>query len=42
MFEPLKKMSNFKTVYLNSDLDTIVWNNGADMSPDFLFEIGVQ
>jgi hypothetical protein len=22
-------------------LDTVVWDNGADMSPDFLYEIGV-
>lgn len=41
VFEPLKDMSNFKSVHLNSDLDTIVWQNGADMSPDFLYEIGV-
>ena len=41
VFEPLRNMSNFRSVYLNSDLDTIVWNNGADMSPDFLYEIGV-
>lgn len=41
VFEPLKDISNFKSVYLNSDLDTIVWPNGADMSPDFLYEIGV-
>lgn len=41
VFEPLKEMGHFKTVCLNSDLDTIVWNNGADMSPDFLYEIGV-
>ncbi len=41
MFEPLKQMSNFRSVYLNADLDTIVWANGADMSPDFLYEIGV-
>jgi len=25
VFEPLKEMSNFKSVHLNSDLDTIVW-----------------
>jgi len=24
-----------------TDLDTVVWDNGADMSPDFLFEISV-
>jgi hypothetical protein len=41
VFEPLKEMSNFRSVHLNSDLDTIVWGNGADMSPDFLYEIGV-
>jgi len=41
VFESLKDMSNFKRVQLNSDLDTIVWTNGADMSPDFLYEIGV-
>ena len=41
VFEPLKDMSNFKSVHLNSDLDATVWKNGADMSPDFLHEIGV-
>jgi len=42
IFEPLKDISYFKTVKVNSDLDTIVWKNGADMSPDFLYEIGVS
>jgi hypothetical protein len=41
VFEPLRDMRNFKTVHVNPDLDTIVWNNGADMSPDFLYEISV-
>jgi hypothetical protein len=41
VFEPLKNLSNFKGVRVNADLDTIVWENGADMSPDFLYEIGV-
>jgi len=41
VFEPLRDISNFKSVHLNSELDTIVWNNGADMSPDFLYEISV-
>ncbi|MCA1600556.1 MAG: DUF2442 domain-containing protein [Acidobacteria bacterium] len=41
MFQPLRDISNFKSVYLNSELGTIVWNNGADMSPDFLYEISV-
>ena len=42
IFEPLKDISYFKTVKVNSDLDTIVWKNGADISPDFLYEIGVS
>ena len=41
IFEPLKDISYFKTVRVNPDLDTIFWDNGADMSPDFLYEIGV-
>ncbi len=41
VFEPLKDLSIFRTVHVNSDLDTIVWDNGADMSPHFLYEIGV-
>ncbi len=41
VFEPLKDMTNFESVQLNSELDTIVWKNGADMSPDFLYEISV-
>ena len=41
VFEPLKDMRLFTTARLNQDLDTVVWDNGADMSPDFLYEIGV-
>lgn len=40
IFKPLKNVSYFKTVSVDEDLDTIVWDNGADISPDFLFEIG--
>ena len=42
IFEPLRDINYFKTVRVNSDVDTIVWENGADMSPDFLYEIGVN
>ena len=41
VFEPLKDLRRFRTARLNPDLDTVVWDNGADMSPDFLYEIGV-
>ncbi|MEW6234016.1 MAG: DUF2442 domain-containing protein [Candidatus Omnitrophota bacterium] len=40
IFEPLKDMNYFKTAWVNPDIDTIMWDNGADMSPDFLYEIG--
>ena len=40
MFEPLKDIAYFKSFRVNEDLDTVVWENGADFSPDFLYEIG--
>ena len=39
MFEPLKNPEIFASAQLNADIDTVVWDNGADMSPDFLYEI---
>ena len=42
IFEPLKDIDYFKTVRVNPDLATIVWDNGADMCPDFLYKMGVQ
>src|SRR5437867_1624513 len=42
IFEPLKDVNYFKTVRVNPELDTIVWDNGADMAPEFLDEIGVR
>ncbi len=40
IFRPLKSITYFKTVTLNKDIDTIVWPNNADFSPDFLYKIG--
>ena len=42
VFEPLNDIDYFKTVRVNPDIDTIVWDNDADISPDFLYEIGVD
>lgn len=39
VFEPLRDLSFFRTARVNPDVDTVVWDNGADMSPDFLYEI---
>lgn len=40
IFEPLNDVSCFKKFKVNKDTDTIEWENGADMSPDFLYKIG--
>jgi hypothetical protein len=40
VFEPLKDLAYFKRFRVNEDIDTVVWENGADLSPDFLYEIG--
>ena len=42
VFEPLKDVSYFRRFTVNHDIDTVVWPNGADFSPDFLYEIGEQ
>jgi hypothetical protein len=42
IFDPLKDKAYFKKVSVNRDIDTIVWENGADFSPDFLYEIGTN
>ncbi|MBM3313517.1 DUF2442 domain-containing protein [candidate division WOR-3 bacterium] len=40
IFEPLKDPGYFRGFRVNEDLDTVVWDNGADFAPDFLHEIG--
>jgi hypothetical protein len=40
IFDPLKDQAYFSQFRVSEDLDTVVWPNGADFSPDFLYEIG--
>jgi hypothetical protein len=40
IFEPLKDVAYFRQFRVNSDIDTVVWPNHADFSPDFLYAIG--
>ncbi len=39
VFAPLKELSYFKQVQVNSEVGTIVWPNGADLDPDVLYAI---
>lgn len=38
MFEPLKDKAEFAKLRAEPDFDTIVWANGADLSPEWLRE----
>ena len=40
VFEPLKNPEYFERVALNSETGTIEWPNGADLAPEYLYEIG--
>ncbi len=36
VFEPLKDITRFRQFSVHPELHTIVWENGADFSPEFL------
>ncbi|MCH9628195.1 MAG: hypothetical protein S4CHLAM2_18500 [Chlamydiales bacterium] len=42
IFAKLKDPSYFKTVHVHSELGTIVWDNGADLSPEYLYTLIVN
>lgn len=42
VFLPLRDKEVFATVRLDEELGTIVWANGADLAPEFLYELGLN
>lgn len=38
VFEPLKDRTLFKKLALDERLGTVVWPNGADFAPEFLYQ----
>lgn len=38
MFAPLKDTAKFKAFRVDPELDTVVWENGADLAPEFLYD----
>lgn len=42
MFEPLKNPDYFQQVKVDPELETVVWPNGADLAPEFLYQAAQQ
>ena len=38
IFEPLKEMGFFSRFIVSNELETIVWPNGVDFAPEFLYQ----
>ena len=38
VFEPLRDVEQFKKFRIDPEFHTLVWENGADLAPEFLYE----
>lgn len=41
VFEPLQDLDSFKQFRVCPELETLIWPNGADFAPEFLYEQAV-
>jgi len=38
VFEPLQDLALFREFQLDREMNTVVWPNGADLAPEFLYQ----
>jgi hypothetical protein len=38
VFEPLRSLEEFKRFQIHPEFHTLVWSNGADFAPEFLYQ----
>ena len=38
IFEPLRELETFKRFRVHAEFHTLVWPNGADLAPEFLYQ----
>jgi hypothetical protein len=38
VFEPLRDPARFREFRLDREMNTVVWPNGADLAPEFLYD----
>lgn len=39
IFEPLKDEALFATAFVDPEMETVCWANGADLAPEYLLEL---
>ncbi len=42
LFESLKNKKNFSSFVVDQELETIVWSNGVDLAPEYIYYIAFK
>ena len=42
VFEPLRDEARFGEAFVDPETRTVTWPNGADLAPEFLYEVGEE